>query len=67
MPLTPCERLPALADLYREAGAALQRHATDLAEGHESTTSPAAPPWGKALAKGTGVVGPWGTAGAQED
>jgi len=55
----PCRRLPALADVRGEAGVALQRYATDLAEGHElGRRAQRCHNSASLLFKGTRVVGP---------
>jgi hypothetical protein len=59
--------LRATADDLDEAGAALQRYATDLAEGHELGRRAERRVKGAGLLlEGTRVVEPWGPAGAQE-
>ena len=59
--------LRAAADLLDDAGAALQRYATDLAEGHELGRRAELRVQSAGLfLDGTRVVEPWGPAGAQE-
>jgi len=59
--------LLATADLLDEAGAALQRYATDLAEGHELGRRAERRVQGAGLfLEGTRVVEPWGPSDSQE-
>lgn len=59
--------LRAAADLLDDAGAALQRYATDLAEGHELGRRAELRVQSAGLfLDGTRVVEPWGPAGAHE-
>ena len=61
------ETLRAAADDLDEAGAALQRYATDLAEGHELGRRAELRVQGAGLLlEGTRVIEPWGPASAQE-
>lgn len=61
------EALRATADVLDEAGAALQRYATDLAEGHElGRRAELRVHNAGLLLDGTRVVEPWGPASAQE-
>jgi hypothetical protein len=64
---TSVRALRATADDLDEAGAALQRYATDLAEGHELGRRAELRVDGAGLLlEGTRVVEPWGPASAQE-
>ena len=64
---TSLEALRASAHDLDEAGAALQRYATDLAEGHElGRNAQRRVAAAGLLLEGTRVVEPWGPAGAQE-
>jgi hypothetical protein len=64
---TSVRALRATADDLDEAGAALQRYATDLAEGHELGRRAERRVEGAGLLlEGTRVVEPWGPASAQE-
>jgi len=61
------EALRATADVLDEAGAALQRYATDLAEGHELGRRAQLRVHSAGLIlDGTRVIEPWGPASAQE-
>lgn len=61
------EALRATADVLDEAGGALQRYATDLAEGHElGRRAELRVHNAGLLLDGTRVVEPWGPASAQE-
>lgn len=61
------EALRAAADLLDEAGAALQRYATDLAEGHElGRRAELRVHSAGLLLDGTRVIEPWGPASAEE-
>lgn len=61
------EALRATADVLDEAGAALQRYATDLAEGHELGRRAELRVHSAGLIlDGTRVIEPWGPASAQE-
>jgi hypothetical protein len=64
---TSLQALRASADDLDEAGAALQRYATDLAEGHEMGRRAELRVEGAGLLlEGTRVVEPWGPASTQE-
>ena len=64
---TSLRALRATADDLDEAGAALQRYATDLAEGHELGRRAERRVEGAGLLlEGTRVIEPWGPASAQE-
>ena len=61
------EALRTAADVLDEAGAALQRYATDLAEGHElGRRAELRVHSAGLLLDGTRVIEPWGPASAQE-
>lgn len=65
--VTSLEALRATADVLDEAGAALQRYATDLAEGHElGRRAELRVQNAGLLLDGTRVIEPWGPASAQE-
>ena len=64
---TSLRALRATADDLDEAGAALQRYATDLAEGHElGRRAERRVEAAGVLLEGTRVIEPWGPASAQE-